>query len=164
MIQTATAESLRRILLPIVLLSMLGTGAELLFLGHTEGPMQWIPVALLGLGILTLCWTVSSDRAVCVRTFRLTMAVFVASGLAGIVLHYRNNLEFELGMYPSSEGWNLFSSAMTGALPALAPGAMIQIGLVGLAYTFRHPALLAPTALKTAKRENENETHETAGM
>jgi hypothetical protein len=25
--------------------------------------------------------------------------------------------------------------------PALAPGAMIQLGLIGLAYTFRHPAL-----------------------
>jgi hypothetical protein len=39
------------------------------------------------------------------------------------------------------KGMDLLSKAMTGAAPALAPGAMIQLGLLGLVYTFRHPAL-----------------------
>jgi hypothetical protein len=43
-------------------------------------------------------------------------------------------------MYPDLAGWKLFKDSMMGATPALAPGAMLQIGLVGLAWTFRHPA------------------------
>jgi hypothetical protein len=39
------------------------------------------------------------------------------------------------------KGMDLFSKVMTGAAPALAPGAMVQLGLLGLIYTFRHPAL-----------------------
>jgi hypothetical protein len=39
-------------------------------------------------------------------------------------------------------GWELFKEAMTGATPALAPGAMVQLGLIGLAWSYRHPALV----------------------
>jgi hypothetical protein len=31
-----------------------------------------------------------------------------------------------------------------GATPLLAPGIMLQLGLVGLLFTFRHPALARP--------------------
>ena len=31
--------------------------------------------------------------------------------------------------------------ALRGATPALAPGALAQLGLLGLLYTYRHPAL-----------------------
>jgi hypothetical protein len=36
----------------------------------------------------------------------------------------------------------LLWKVMSGAAPALAPGAMVQLGLLGLIYTFRHPALI----------------------
>ena len=49
-------------------------------------------------------------------------------------------VEFELEMYPDLAGWKLFKDSMMGATPALAPGAMVQIGLIGLAWTLRHPA------------------------
>jgi hypothetical protein len=55
-------------------------------------------------------------------------------------LHYRANQKFELEADPNMTGFALFSKVMTGAAPALAPGAMIQLGLLGLVYTFRHPA------------------------
>jgi hypothetical protein len=44
-------------------------------------------------------------------------------------------------MYPSRSGFELFREAMMGATPALAPGSMIQIALIGLAYSYRHPRL-----------------------
>ena len=69
------------------------------------------------------------------------MLLFVVAGIVGVALHYQSNVEFELEMYPSMEGMELFRNSMTGALPTLAPGSMIYIGLVGLAATFRHPAL-----------------------
>ena len=58
-----------------------------------------------------------------------------------LALHYRGNAEFELEMMPALGGLDLFWKSMQGATPALAPGAMVQIGLVGLAYCFRHPLL-----------------------
>ena len=32
-------------------------------------------------------------------------------------------------------------NVVSGATPTLAPGAMVELGLLGLAYTYRHPAL-----------------------
>jgi hypothetical protein len=68
------------------------------------------------------------------------MVLSLASGFVGLLLHYRGNVEFELEMYPDLAGWKLFKDSMMGATPSLAPGAMMQIGLIGLAWTFRHPA------------------------
>ena len=60
----------------------------------------------------------------------------------GIVLHYRGNLEFQLEIDATQSSWDLFRKVIHAkAPPALAPGAMTQLGLLGLVYTFRHPAL-----------------------
>jgi hypothetical protein len=48
-------------------------------------------------------------------------------------------------MYPSLTGFELFREAISGATPTLAPGAMLHLGLLGLLYTFRHPALKRST-------------------
>jgi len=69
------------------------------------------------------------------------MLLFVLSGAFGVLLHYQGNVEFELEMYPTTAGFQLFRKAMTGATPALAPGAMAMLGLVGLAYTIGHPSV-----------------------
>ena len=60
-----------------------------------------------------------------------------------MVLHFQVNIEFQLEMDPAlSRHWRSFQKAILAKTPpALAPGAMIQLGLIGLAYTFRHPAL-----------------------
>jgi hypothetical protein len=74
------------------------------------------------------------------RVFQATMLLFVISGFAGLFLHYQGNVEFELEMYPSLKGLELFRKAIKGTTPpTLAPGTMIQLGLLGLAYTYRHP-------------------------
>ena len=71
--------------------------------------------------------------------------LFVISGFAGLFLHYQGNAQFELEMYPSLKGLELFRKAIKGTTPpTLAPGTMIVLGLLGLAYTYRHPALLKP--------------------
>jgi hypothetical protein len=66
----------------------------------------------------------------------------IVSGALGIYLHYVATTEFQLEMDPSLRGFALFKKAIVAkAPPALAPGAMTQLGLIGLAYTFRHPSL-----------------------
>jgi hypothetical protein len=47
-------------------------------------------------------------------------------------------------MNPSAAGTDLIWESLTGAMPALAPGTMFQLGLVGLLYTYGHPGLGRP--------------------
>ena len=133
-------ETFRILLLAIFLFGLLGTGAELLLLGHVAGFSQLVPVVLMVMSLLVLVWHAFDRQVPSVRAFRITMMLFLIGGVAGTVLHYQANMEFELEMYPTMNGMELFSKVMTGATPTLAPGAMIQLGLIGLAYTFRHRA------------------------
>jgi len=62
----------------------------------------------------------------------------IVSGGLGTVLHYRANMEFKLEMDPSMGGFALFSSVMRAkAPPALAPGNMALLGLLGLVCAYR---------------------------
>jgi hypothetical protein len=132
--------TLRTLLLLTLVVSVVGTLAELLLLEHFEDAWQWAPIVLLGAALLTLAWHALERGPTSLNVLRGLMVLSMASGLVGLLLHYRGNVEFELEMYPDLAGWKLFKDSMMGATPALAPGAMLQIGLVGLAWTFRHPA------------------------
>ena len=46
---------------------------------------------------------------------------------------------------------------LRGATPALAPGAMVQLGLLGLAFTFRHPVLETLTTETVARSPDSTE-------
>jgi hypothetical protein len=134
---------LRTALLGILVLGLIGTGVELLLLEHTEDFWQLAPLILIGLTLAVLAWHAVRRGAASIRALQALMVLCVASGFVGTVQHYQGNVEFELEMYPSLGGMALFQQAMSGATPALAPGTMLLIGLVGLAYTYRHPALVA---------------------
>ena len=127
----------RNALLAILLLGLTGTGVELLFLGHYEGALQIIPLVLIGLGLGVVLWYAMVGSSASVRVMRVTMAMFVAAGAAGMVLHYLGNIEFQREVDPSIEGFALFTKAMRAkAPPALAPGSMAQLGLLGLVCTY----------------------------
>jgi hypothetical protein len=131
----------RRLLLALVLLGIVGLAAELILLEHTESVWQWVPLAALGLGFACAAAVALRPAPGTLRPFQAVMALFVAAGVLGLYLHYRGNVEFELEGDPSLRGLDLFWKAMTGATPALAPGALAQLGLLGLVFTYRHPAL-----------------------
>jgi len=131
---------MRSMVLGVFVIGVLGTGVELLFLGHTQGITQLIPLVLLVMSLLALAWYVLNRKSASLRTFQITVVLVLTSGLVGTGLHYRANQKFELEADPNMTGFALLSKVMTGAAPALAPGAMIQLGLLGLVYTFRHPA------------------------
>jgi hypothetical protein len=121
-----------------------GTLLELLLIGHDEMAAQLAPLALLVLGILATAAVLIAPRPAIIRTLQVLMLLFVVSGLIGVVLHYIGNQEFELEMTPSRAGFALISKTLTGATPVLAPGSMSLLGIVGLAFTHRHPALRSP--------------------
>ena len=130
----------RRALVFILVVAMAGILVELLLIEHFEDAWQWAPIGLLAASLIVLGWHGLERGATSLNVLRGLMVLSMASGLVGLLLHYKGNVEFELEMYPDLSGWKLFKDAMMGATPALAPGAMLQIGLVGLSWTFRHPA------------------------
>ena len=135
------AVVLRHLLLGIVVLGAVGLEVELLLLEHYESAWQFTPLVLLGVVLVSaaLVWRRPSPSSV--RFFQALMVLCVAAGAVGVFLHYSGNVEFELEREPLLRGLSLFWEAARGATPALAPGAMAQLGLLGLVYTYRHPAL-----------------------
>ena len=68
------------------------------------------------------------------------MAAFLGAGLLGVYLHFAGNVEFAIERTPELRGFALVWKALRGATPALAPGALAQLGLLGLIYTYTHPS------------------------
>lgn len=135
----STLARLRRILAAVLLLGMIGTAIELLLLRHDEDTIQLVPLVLLALGVLITLWRVASQSAASALVLRLLMLLFLAAGCAGVYYHYRANVEFQLETDPALAGRALLWGVLQAKVPpALAPGVMIQLGLIGLAYTYRH--------------------------
>ncbi len=136
-----TLSLIRFGLLMIFLVGLGGTATELLLLGHTEELWQFVPLILLGLSALIVGWYIVSRSPAALRFFRWVMGLFMAAGIAGVVLHYLGNVENAFETVPDLAGIDLFWQAITGATPALAPGMMLLLGLIGWLFTFQHPRL-----------------------
>ena len=141
----AVLRTVRALLLTILCLGMIGTAADLLLLDHYEDAWQMAPLGLIGVALAMVLWVVTRGGWLGVLGLRTTMVLFVVSGAAGIFFHYNGNQEFQREIDPELAGWALFVKVMTAkAPPALAPAVMVQLGLLGLLYTYRHPALHQP--------------------
>lgn len=134
-------RGLRGLLLVLYLLGAAGLLAELVLLEHYEEWQQWLPVGSLIVGL-------ALGVAVQVRPTRPTLQAFAALsgamvlvGALGVGLHLWGNLEFELELDRELAGMELVWEALRGALPVLAPGALAQLGLMGVLVTWGHPAL-----------------------
>lgn len=149
----AALERWRVLVLVILLLGTIGTSVELLLLAHYEGRWQLVPLVLGGALVAACAWYGLSASARPVKAIRWLSVLTVASAVAGIVLHYKANVEWELEVTPDLQGLALFREVITGALPLLAPGAMLQLGLLGLLFCYRHPRLAANTGLFTSDTE-----------
>lgn len=131
-------RAVRALLLAILVFGLIGAEVELLFLGHDESPTQFIPLVLIGIGLAVVAWHVMAESSSSLRAMRVTMTLFIAAGLLGIALHYRGSVEFQKELDPSTNGFALFMKAMQSkAPPALAPGIMVYIGLLGLVCSYR---------------------------
>ncbi|MEP6833749.1 MAG: hypothetical protein ABJB74_10150 [Gemmatimonas sp.] len=123
-------------LLWILLLGLVGLEIELLLLKHTDGVWQVVPLVLLGFGLVVSLWYVASRSAAAVTVLSCAMILFIASGVAGTLLHLKGNVAYEKESNPGLSGRELFKGAVQGSTPTLAPGAMIQLGLLGLIVAF----------------------------
>jgi hypothetical protein len=131
---------IRDLVLGVIVIGTVGLMVELLLQEHTESWQQWIPLVVLGLGLAATALVRMRPSRSTIMMFRVLMAVFLGAGLLGVYLHYVGNVEFAVERKPELTGVKLIWEALRGATPALAPGAMVQLGLLGLVYAYRHPA------------------------
>ena len=124
---------LARVLLAIWLIGLLGVAAELVLLEHYEDALQFLPFLAIAAGLAAGAWLAIRPGRAATHAFRVVVAVFLISGLVGLVLHYRGNAEFERERDPSIRGLALIWESLTGATPALAPGTMILFTFIGYA-------------------------------
>jgi hypothetical protein len=126
----------------ILVIGLVGTVVELLLLKHTDGFWQWVPLALLACELLVLAWYAATKAPHALRVHRAMMVAFVLSGGVGAIQHFRGNVAYEKDSDPSLSGMALYRRALSGSTPSLAPGTMVQLGLLGLLFAFRHPRLV----------------------
>ena len=136
-----TLAAIRTLLLGTLVVGVVGTSGELILLGHTEMATQWIPLVALGLLVVVIAMHVRKPSSATVRAMQAVMGLFIATGVLGVGLHLNGNVEFERELRPTEGGFPFALKTITGATPILAPGSMVLLGLVGFAYTYRHPEI-----------------------
>jgi len=137
----AVIAKVRKFLLSLLVLGLAGTAVELVLLGHYDGVWQQIPLALIVVALLAISWQLMKPGRASFQTFRVIMSLLIIAGVIGVFLHYQGNVEFQMEIDPSQHGSELFWKVMRAkAPPALAPGLMAQLGLLGLIYAFRLPS------------------------
>lgn len=136
---TSRSSALARVhrgLMWVLLLGLVGLEVELFLLKHTDGIWQILPMALLGAGLVIVAWYASRRSALSARAFQGAMWLYIASGVVGTFLHFKGNVAYEQESNPGLSGRELYQGAVQGSTPTLAPGAMIQLGLLGLIVVF----------------------------
>ena len=151
-----TAESgLRALILALLVFGLAALGIELWALGHYEDSLQIVPLAAIGLTLLLIAWFKFRQGAALLRVLQVVFVLLMSTGAVGIILHYQGNAEFQREIDPTIGGWSLFSTVVDAkAQAAVAPGVMAQLGLLGLIYTYRHPALRAARLVQQGHTED----------
>jgi hypothetical protein len=130
-------ELLRFWVLGVLVLGLAGTVTELVLLEHYEQLLQLVPVVLIVAAVAAIAWQVIRNNPTSLRALEIIMALFVLAGFAGVAAHFRGSAEFQLELNPSMSTWELVEKIVRAkAPPLLAPGMMLQMGLLGLAYVY----------------------------
>ncbi|MCE9602909.1 MAG: hypothetical protein K8S21_11955 [Gemmatimonadetes bacterium] len=132
---------LRRGLLVLLVIGATGLVAELVLLEHYEDAPQFIPFGLLLLTLIVTAWHWMDGKKRSLRAFQTVMLLLVIAGPIGMFLHLKGNYAAEREFDPSVLGLDLWLEVIRGEAPMLAPGTLVQFGLLGLLYAYRHPAL-----------------------
>jgi uncharacterized membrane protein len=128
---------LRRWILAILVLGLLGTVTELVLLEHYEQPLQFVPLLLIVAAVSVLWWELRRRDLASRRATQIVMGLFVLAGFVGFAAHFRGAAEYQLELNPDMSNWELLEKILRAkAPPLLAPGMMLQLGLLGLAYVF----------------------------
>lgn len=136
-------RTIRGILLLIVVAGLVGMWVELVLMEHYEDFWMSIPVILIQFSLLAVIVHAFARARWSVRAIQVNMLLMILGGAIGTFLHHDAKEEFQLEGQPDLKGWELFWQASRAkSPPSLAPAALIQTGLLGLAWAYRHPAVM----------------------
>jgi hypothetical protein len=134
---SVVVERLRLWVLGVLVLGLIGTATELILLEHYEQALQFVPLVLMAMGVVVLVWHYARRDAASLRGLQIVMGLFVLSGFAGMLAHFNGSMEYQLELNPDMSTAELLEKILHAkAPPLLAPGMMMQMGLLGLAYAF----------------------------
>lgn len=145
---TPIHPSFRQLILALVFVGIVGLEVELALLRHADSLNQWIPHVVLIVGLLATLAVYFRPGTATLRFFQGAMLIFLIVGALGVFLHLKGNVEFALERDPGLTGTRLIWKALRGATPALAPGALAELGLLGLLYAYKHPVSGTPSTLE----------------
>lgn len=147
-----TLSLLRRGLLALLALGCAGTLTELILLEHYEEWQQLIPLGLLAVTLLVIVWNWIAGTRQSLRVLQVVMLLMIVAGAVGVFFHLGGNYEFERELEPDLVGLPFWKEVIRGAAPTLAPGTMLQFGLIGLLYAYRHPLLNSSNNPKNSEK------------
>lgn len=136
-----TLSLLRRGLLVLLVIGAAGLVGELVLLEHYEDAYQFVPFGLLALTLGVTAWHWVDGKKTSLRWFQAVMLLLIIAGPVGIFLHLKGNYQMEREFDPSVLGLDMWLAVVRGEAPTLAPGTLVQFGLLGLLYAYKHPAL-----------------------
>ena len=137
MIDDHRLSTITTVLAAVLIFGMAGLLAELTLIAHYEDAAQWIPIALLAAGLLAVAAEIVLRRSWTQLLIQLTMVLIVGAGLLGVYFHFNGSREFQLEMDPQMRGTALVWHVLRAkSPPTLAPGAMVQLGILGLGYAY----------------------------
>jgi hypothetical protein len=138
----ATARTLRAFILLLVGGGTIAVFVDLMLLSHYKDSNQLIPLTVAAAGLVSTAWAAVSPRNAAIRALQFLMLCFVGTGVIGITLHIKGGIAHQGELDPSLAGRALFWKVVAAPdPPVLSPGIMVELGLLGLVYTYRHPAL-----------------------
>jgi hypothetical protein len=128
--ESPTLSRIRQLLLGLFAFGAAGIGAELMLIGHYTDATQSIPLYLLGAAALTTFWVAVAPSLTALRAFQFVMLLLIGGGIIGMTVHAEVAGEIVRGVRPPGP-----------PPPSLSPGVLVQLGLLGLVYTYAHPWL-----------------------
>jgi hypothetical protein len=133
-------RQLRRLILALLTFGLAGTIVDLFGLAHYQEPWQIVPIAFIILSLLVVFWHIFTGSPASLRALRALMPLLIVVGLTGVFFHLKGSMEFQLEANPDLAGWALIKKLLRAkAPPAMAPGIMVQLGLLGTIYGYKHP-------------------------
>jgi hypothetical protein len=130
-------RTIRTVMLTVLALGMGGLLAELSLIAHYADLTQSIPIALLAAGLVVIFIDLGARRPWTRVLMQIVMVSILAAGALGIYFHFHGSREFQIEMDPQMRGTRLVWHVLRAkSPPTLAPGSMVQLGILGLGYAY----------------------------
>ena len=133
-------RQLRRLILALLTFGLAATVVDLFGLAHYKETWQMVPIVFIVLTLVAVLWHVFTGSTTSLQVLRMLMPILILVGMTGVFLHMKGSMAFQLEANPDLTGWTLLTKILRAkAPPALAPGIMVQLGLLGSIYGYKHP-------------------------